>query len=69
MQSNQVSGENNRSDFKGRQLKVYLEGGESFIQMKQRAPLTGQTMLVNIIVENMGNTKVTIVLTEVKSLQ
>ena len=31
MQSNQVSGENNRSDFKGRQLKVYLEGGESFI--------------------------------------
>ena len=53
----------------GGQLKVYLENGESFIADETPGAASWSDYVGKHYVENIGSTKVTIVLTEVKSLQ
>ena len=52
----------------GGKLKVYLENGETFIADEIAGTASWSDHVGKHYVENIGSTKVTIVLTEVKSL-
>ena len=53
----------------GGKLKVYLENGETIIADEETGTASWRDYVGKHYVENIGNTTVTIILTEIKSLE